>query len=104
METIDSKNASEVAELSQERRSEAQLDPAGKKPAAVRQRRRAGSHLKPVESRAAPKAVEVSQGRAETLETPALISEQPLKNPELALKQTFKLLQDEEWYDFSEPE
>ena len=93
-----------MAAVRQERRSEAQLDPTGKKPAAVSQRRRADSHIMPIESRAASKAVEVSQGRAETLETPALISEQPLKNPELALRQTFKLLQDEEWYDFSEPE
>ncbi|KAL6461864.1 hypothetical protein MHYP_G00300090 [Metynnis hypsauchen] len=97
VESADSRNAPEVAELSQERRSETQLDPTGNKPAAFRQMRGADSHIKPVESRAAPKAVEVSQGRAETLETPALISEQPLKNPELALRQTVKLLQDEEW-------
>ncbi|KAL7833942.1 hypothetical protein AOLI_G00289020 [Acnodon oligacanthus] len=97
VEPVDSRNVPEVAELSQERRSEAQLGPNGNKPAALRQRRRADSNIKPAESRAAPKAVDVSQGRAETLETPALISEQPLKNPELALRQTFKLLQEEEW-------
>ncbi|KAL6461859.1 hypothetical protein MHYP_G00300040 [Metynnis hypsauchen] len=63
----------------------------------VRQRRNSGGHVEPVDTRAAPKAVDVSQGRAETLDTPALISEQPLKNPELALRQTVKLPQDEEW-------
>ena len=60
--------------------------------------------MEPAENSTAPKVALFHQRRKTEAQVEPKVKRAAAKAAEVAVRQAFKLLQDEEWYEFSEPE